>query len=192
MSALGHKRTYAVQQPMSALLSIATAKADFPQKAMSALPPKADMCSAQADVRFVPKADISASLDHLVGDGEHSWRHLDAERSGRMKVDDELEFGRLQHWQVGGLYALEDAAGIDADLTKRVREVGSVAHQPAGCDKIAIPINRRNPVARRQNGKLHAAVPEEGVGSDEESIGALARKSGKSSIDLADRRGVED
>ena len=28
MSALGHKRTYAVQQPMSALLSIATAKAD--------------------------------------------------------------------------------------------------------------------------------------------------------------------
>ena len=28
MSALGHKRTYAVQQPMSALLSTATAKAD--------------------------------------------------------------------------------------------------------------------------------------------------------------------
>jgi hypothetical protein len=58
MSALGQKRTYAVQQPMSALLSIATAKADFPQKAMSALPPKADMCSAQADVRFVPIADM--------------------------------------------------------------------------------------------------------------------------------------
>ena len=51
MSALGQKRTYAVQQPMSALLSIATAKADFPQKAMSALPPKADMCGALADVR---------------------------------------------------------------------------------------------------------------------------------------------
>ena len=58
MSALGHKRTYAVQQPMSALLSIATAKADFPQKTISALPLKADMCSAQADVRFVPIADI--------------------------------------------------------------------------------------------------------------------------------------
>ena len=58
MSALGQKRTYAVQQPMSALLSIATAKADFPQKAMSALPPKADMCGAIAHVRFVPKADI--------------------------------------------------------------------------------------------------------------------------------------
>ena len=30
----------------------------FPHKVMSALPPKADMCSALADVRFWPKADI--------------------------------------------------------------------------------------------------------------------------------------
>ena len=36
MSALGQKRTYAVQ------------------KAMSALPPKADMCGATRDVRFGP------------------------------------------------------------------------------------------------------------------------------------------
>ncbi|HVR56850.1 MAG TPA: hypothetical protein VMT72_08465, partial [Pseudolabrys sp.] len=55
MSLMGH---YAVQQPMSASLSTATAKADFPQKTMSALPPKADMCSALGDVRFVPIADI--------------------------------------------------------------------------------------------------------------------------------------
>ena len=88
---------------------------------MAALPPIADMCGALARVRFVPKADISASLDHLVGDGEHPWRHLDAERSRSLKVDDKLEFGRLQHRQVGGLRALEDVASIDADLTKRVR-----------------------------------------------------------------------
>ena len=70
MSALGHKRTYAMQQPMSALLSIATAKADMcgaqgdvcwtfaAQNGVSALPPKADMCSALAHVCFVPIADI--------------------------------------------------------------------------------------------------------------------------------------
>jgi hypothetical protein len=40
MSALGQKQTYAVQ------------------KGMSALHPKADMCSAEADVRFGPKADM--------------------------------------------------------------------------------------------------------------------------------------
>src|SRR5262249_22563266 len=31
----------------------------FPQKVMSALPPKADMCGATRDVRFGPKADIA-------------------------------------------------------------------------------------------------------------------------------------
>ena len=41
MSALGHKQTFAVQY------------------AMSALPPKADMCGATRDVRYGPKADIT-------------------------------------------------------------------------------------------------------------------------------------
>ena len=51
MSALGHKRTCAVQ------------------KVMSALPPKADMCFALAHVCFGPKADIDTLFDHLVGSG---------------------------------------------------------------------------------------------------------------------------
>ena len=57
--------------------------------------------------------------------------------SRRLEVDDELEFGRLQHRQVGGLRAFEDAAGIDADLAKRVRDIGPVAHQPAGRDMVS-------------------------------------------------------
>ena len=48
MSALGHWRTFAAQN------------------GMSALPPKADMCGATRDVRFVPIADIEASFDYLV------------------------------------------------------------------------------------------------------------------------------
>jgi len=58
MSAMGQKQTYAVHQLMSALPPIATAKADFRQEVMSALPPKADMCGALAHVCFGPKADI--------------------------------------------------------------------------------------------------------------------------------------
>ena len=42
MSALGQKRTFAAQE------------------VMSALPPRADMCGALADVRLGPKADIRA------------------------------------------------------------------------------------------------------------------------------------
>jgi hypothetical protein len=47
MSALGQKRTFA------------------PQKAVSALPPKADICSAPAHVRFGPKADICNAPPHV-------------------------------------------------------------------------------------------------------------------------------
>jgi hypothetical protein len=32
-------------------------------------------------------------FNHLVGDGENGRRHLDADRSRRLQVDDELEFG---------------------------------------------------------------------------------------------------
>ena len=51
MSALGQKQTCAAQ------------------KVMSAVTPKADMCGALADVRFVPRADIerpSARMDVCV------------------------------------------------------------------------------------------------------------------------------
>jgi hypothetical protein len=58
MSALGQKQTYAVQQVMSALPPIATAKADMPQMVMSAFPPKSDVCAANRHVCFGPKADM--------------------------------------------------------------------------------------------------------------------------------------
>jgi hypothetical protein len=51
------------------------------------------------------------------GDGCHCLR--------RLQVYDELEFGRLQHRQVGRLRTLEDPAGIVTDLTKRVRETAT-------------------------------------------------------------------
>ena len=81
MSALGHKQTFAVQI------------------GMSALHPKADMCGATKDVRYVPIADIRTILvcglfDDLVGTGKQRRRHRDAERLGSLEIDHHLEFGR--------------------------------------------------------------------------------------------------
>src|SRR5258707_12847364 len=70
------------------------------------------------------------SFDHLVGAGEELVWHGQPEQPGRLGIDDQLELARLYDRQVRRLGALEDAAGIDARLTKRIRDVGSVAHQP--------------------------------------------------------------
>ena len=94
--------------------------------------------------------------------------------------------------QVGGLFALEDASGIDADLTISIRNVRSVAHQPAGLNIITLGKNRRNGMACRCDGKLHAPGVEKRVGANEDGIGALTHKTFKGSIDLAKGAGMED
>jgi hypothetical protein len=93
--------------------------------------------SRQSGFRRVPlpvstASDVGDLLNHLVCDGEQRWR--DVERLGGLQVDHELELGRLLDGQVGRLDAFENVAGVDANLTKTARDVGSVAHQPAGRD----------------------------------------------------------
>ena len=94
MSALGHKQTF-----RSAI-------------SMSALPPKADMCGATRDVRFGPIADIWLSLDHLVGEQQEQLGKREAERLGRLKIDDEFKLDWRLHWQIARRLAFEDAINI--------------------------------------------------------------------------------
>jgi hypothetical protein len=51
-------------------------------------------------------------------EGEQLRRHLDAEQRRGSPVNDEVEFDGLLDGQFGGLGALEDVAGIDADLAR--------------------------------------------------------------------------
>ena len=69
-------------------------------------------------------------FDHLVGAGEQHRGYCEAEHPGSHGIDDQLELARLYDRQVRRLGVLEDAAGIDANLTKRFRNVDSVAQQP--------------------------------------------------------------
>jgi hypothetical protein len=81
MSALGQKRTFAVQN------------------GMSALPLKADMCGATRHVRFVPIADtVPTLLDNLIGALLERQGHIEAERLRSLEVDHKLELSWLQNW----------------------------------------------------------------------------------------------
>src|SRR5262249_25790726 len=113
-------------------------------------------------------------------------------RPSILAVDDQLELAGLYDWQVRRLRALEDATGIDADLTIHIHNVASVGHQPAGLGKFTVPIYRGEPVAPRQEDQRDTPSVEEGVVADEEGVGPLAHKSCEGRIDLPAGTGVED
>jgi hypothetical protein len=50
---------------------------------------------ASACRKSASKPAVAASFDHLVGDGGHRWRNVEAERLRDLEMDDQLEFGRL-------------------------------------------------------------------------------------------------
>ncbi len=112
------------------------------------------MCSAQADVRYVPIADIGTLFDHLVGARLHCRRHVEAERLSRLQIDVEPDFGGLLDRQVARFFALENPAGINARQAVCLPKVRSVAQQTSGHGEVAVLVDRWHRVAERQCGKL--------------------------------------
>ena len=61
-------------------------------------------------------------FDHLVGAARQGQWNGYAERLGGLKIYDQFDFGNVLDRQVGGLFALEDTAGVDASPTERIRK----------------------------------------------------------------------
>src|SRR5215471_21838970 len=87
----------------------------------------------------------SCSFDYLVGERNELIWDLQTENPRGLVVDDKLELRRLHDRQLGGLRAFEDAARVNAGLTKSVRHVGAIAHQPADFGIFTPGIDRRQP-----------------------------------------------
>src|SRR5262249_23560456 len=85
--------------------------------AMSALPPKADMCGATRDVCYGPIAHICSfncfisAQEKRLGDGQ-------AERLGGCQIDDEFKLDRLPDRKVSRLRSLENLVDEVSRLTE--------------------------------------------------------------------------
>src|SRR5262245_1274970 len=87
---------------------------------------------------------------------------------------------------------MKNAACVLADLTKRIVEACSIAHQPTGFCIITKRIGRRGSVLPRQKGQLGATGAEERIAGDKNSVRLLALERCKGRIDLVDRTSLMD
>src|SRR5262245_32216785 len=154
MSALGQKQTYAVHKGMSALL------------------PKANMCTAVADVRFRLKADMCGATRNVRFDAETIWPHRPyVERIMIIRLVETL-LGRKTNMQgkvalrsllsvavFFGVAALNSVAAapyliVGNDEKLLWDDKGAPVVQPAGKDSVVI-LDLANP----QNPKMVAPLP---------------------------------
>src|SRR5262249_4294132 len=87
--------------------------------------------------------------------------------------------------QVGWLLALENAAGVGADLTVRVRNAVSVADQAAGNGVLAKWVHRGHRVAQCQCGELLAMTVEKWIAADHERAGLQSGQGREDHIEVA-------
>ena len=119
MSALGQKQTYAVQQSMSALPPIATAKAGSRKEHVRFTPENGGVRCATRDVRFGPKADIGL-FDHFVGAAKKCGRECETEGLGSLEIYHCLIFCWRLYREVGRFFALENAVNVTRRAAVRI------------------------------------------------------------------------
>jgi hypothetical protein len=93
--------------------------------------PLATVGPKRAACREGPKCDITSLVDHLVGGGEQFIRNGDAERVGRLEIDQKLKCRRLLDRQFAGVCALENLVHIESSAPTEPLEARTIAKQAA-------------------------------------------------------------
>jgi hypothetical protein len=88
-------------------------------------------------------------FDDLVGELLELHWHIEAERLGRLEIDDKLELGWRLHWKLARLLALEDAIDIGRRAPKIIGPVNAVGQQAANFSEETEWIDGRETIASR-------------------------------------------
>ena len=84
------------------------------------------------------------------------------------EIDDQFKLGCLHDWQFGGIFALENPAGINASQAVAVQNVRSIAHQTSSRRKATKLTDRGYGVANSQGSQLINAAIDDRARADHE------------------------
>ena len=84
-----------------------------------------------------------ALFDHLVGAGEQSRRHFEAERIGSREINEEIEFGRLLDRELGWLRSAQNLIDQVGSSAPHVSPVRSIGHQTSHFHRLPYKVHRR-------------------------------------------------
>src|ERR1051326_267247 len=119
-------------------------------------------------------AIVLVSFNDLVGARQQRWRNRKAKRFCSFQVDDRLDLRRTLDRKIGRLVSLDDTRRISADQARGIVRVGSISHEPAPIDELALGKQGWNRVLRRRIDDLDATDDEQWIDGDEQHGDALA------------------
>ena len=70
---------------------------------------------------WVKSGHQAGLFDNLIGAEQNRSGHVNAKRLCGFQIDTHIEFCGFQNWQIGGLFAFKNSAGIDTDLSIDLR-----------------------------------------------------------------------
>src|SRR5215813_6621062 len=94
-------------------------------------------------------------LDHLIGPCQQRLRDRQAQRLGRLQVDDQLELGRLLDWYISRFGTLQNLVDEDSGTSPVVKKIRGIGHEASSLDKEAIFIHGGEPVL---DGELRSLI----------------------------------